>query len=346
MRMVAISVVRDACVEGDGAALGDAFGGGGRRAGDGLSLNLNDPAVLRFVLEQTPIPTALVEGGSGVCSFSNAAFRALGVVAGADVPSQFPAVSAEALEAARREGIPQRAPSVRDGEHPWEVRVTPMMGVNGLVRALIVTVEALPEAAAEQERRMRDLNHRVKNTLQLVSSLLTLQTLGTQEPEVRRALQNAAGRIGIVTQAHQRAHSVPQADDLDMAEHLRALCTELEATLPGARRIHVEAEPTSLPVDGVIPLSLIVNELVGNAARHAYHPDEPGAIEVSLSRTDDGRHRLVVADRGRGLPDGLDVARTATLGLKVVRAFAGQLKGALRAEPNGPGTRLIIELPA
>lgn len=337
--MVAISAVRDADIEGNGGVFG------GRPPGETPSLNLNDPAVLRFVLEQTPVPTALVEGETGVCSFANAAFRRLGVVPGATVPSQFPAVSAALLAAARCAGEPQRDRSARDGDRCWDLRVTPMMGINGLVRALIVTAEELPESAAAHERHMRELSHRVKNTLQLVSSLLTLQTLSSREPEIRRALQSAAGRIGIVTQAHQRTHAALRAEDLDVAGHLRDLCTELEATLPGARRIHVEAEPTSLPVDGVIPLSLIVNELVGNAARHAYRPDEPGAIEVSLSRTADGGRRLVVSDRGRGLPDGVDVARAATLGLKVVRAFAGQLRGALRAEPNFPGTRLILDLP-
>ncbi|SMH61886.1 sensor histidine kinase [Azospirillum agricola] len=339
--MVVLNTVRDADPEGSGGSFGAGFGAA---AAEPPGLNLNDPAVLRCLLEQTPTPTALLEGEAGLCSFSNAAFRALGVVAGAPLTSQFPAVSSSLLAAARRGGA-QREAAARDGDRFWEVRATPMMGVNGLVRALIVTVEETPDSAAEQERHMRELSHRVKNTLQLVSSLLTLQTLGSKDPEVRRALQSAGGRIGIVTQAHQRTHAALRGDDLDVAGHLRDLCGELEATLPGARRIRVEAEPTSLPVDSVIPLSLIVNELVGNAAKHAYGPDEPGGIEVSLGRAADGRRRLVVSDQGRGLPDGLDVARAATLGLKMVRAFAGQLKGVLRAETGQAGTRLIVELP-
>ncbi|RUQ66848.1 sensor histidine kinase [Azospirillum doebereinerae] len=337
--MFAVSAFRGADVaEGNGP-----FGSGTMGAVPGL--NLNDPAILRCLLEQTPTPTALVEGAADVCSFSNAAFRSLGVVAGATVPAQFPAVSGSLLAAARRAGEAQRTRAAGDDERHWDVRVTPMMGVNGVVRALIVTAEEVPESLVEHDRHMRELSHRVKNTLQLVSSLLTLQTLGAKEPEVRRALQSAGGRIGIVTQAHQRTHASLRADDLDVSGHLRDLCTELEATLPGARRIRVEAEPTCLPVDSVIPFSLIVNELVGNAAKHAYAADEPGGIDISLGRDATGKRRLVVADHGRGLPDGLDVARATTLGLKVVRAFAGQLKGVLRSEPNFPGTRLIVEFP-
>ncbi len=334
--MYAVSAMREDAVDEDGGA---------GNAADGFGLNLNDPAVLRCLLEQAPVPTALVEGERGVCSFSNAAFRALGVVAGASVSAQFPVVSPALLAAARRSGEPQHDGAAGEGHHRWDLRVTPMLGVNGVVRALIVTAQEVPETVAEHEQRMRELSHRMKNTLQLVSSLLTLQTLGAREPEVRRALQSAGGRIGIVTQAHQRTHAALRAETMDVAEHLRELCTELEATLPGARRIRVEAEPTCFPVEGVIPLSLIVNELVGNAAKHAYAPDEPGAIEVSLGRDADGQRRLVVADRGRGLPEGMDVARATTLGLKVVRAFSGQLKGRLRAEPNHPGVRLILDLP-
>jgi len=337
--MFAVSAFRDADV-GDGNG---PFGIGTMGAAPGL--NLNDPAILRCLLEQTPTPTALVEGTADVCSFSNAAFRSLGVLAGATMPAQFPAVSASLLAAARRAGAPQRARTAGEDERHWDLRVTPMMGVNGVVRALIVTAEKVAETLVEHDRHMRELSHRVKNTLQLVSSLLTLQTLGAKEPEVRRALQSAGGRIGIVTQAHQRTHSALRAEDVEVSGYLRDLCTELEATLPGARRIRVEAETTRLPVDSVIPFSLIVNELVGNAAKHAYAPDEAGGIEVSLGRDADGRHRLIVSDHGRGLPDGLDVARATTLELKVVSDFAGQLKGGLRAEPNLPGARLIVELP-
>lgn len=337
--MFAVSAFRDAGIVGGEGAFG------GSQWGAEPVLNLNDPAILRCLLEQVPTPTALVEGTAGTCSFSNAAFRALGVVAGGLLPTQFPAVSGSLLAAARCEGEPQRGRFAGEDDRHWDVRVTPMMGVNGVVRALIVTVDEVPEVLVEHDRQMRELSHRVKNTLQLVSSLLTLQTLGAKDPEVRRALQSAGGRIGIVTQAHQRTHGALRAHDLDVADHLRALCAELEATLPGARRIRVQAEPTCLPVDSVIPLSLIVNELVGNAAKHAYAPDEPGGIEVTLGRDEAGRRQLVVTDHGRGLPEGLDVARATTLGLKVVRAFAGQLKGGLRAEPVGQGARLVVDLP-
>lgn len=312
-------------------------------------VGIDDPATLRCLLDQTPTPTALVDGEEGCCIFANAAFRALGVVAGTNLTERFPALPSALLAEARQTGRPQRSRAVGDGAPDgvrfWDVRITPMMGVNSVVRALIVTVEETPESAAEHERRLRDVSHRLKNTLQLVSSLLTLQTLSTKDPEVRRALQSAGGRVGIVTQAHQHSHGALRSGCINVAVLLRELCLELEATLPGAHRIQVAAEVAEMPADALIPFSLIVSELVGNAARHAFPAGVPGTIDVRLGRYEGGGVRLEVSDRGTGLPAGVDVARAATLGLKVVRAFVGQLRGKLSADSDPSGTRVTVDFP-
>ncbi len=323
---------------------------GAGRAVEASGSGIDDPALLRCLLDQTPTPTALVEGEGDCCSFANAAFRALGVVAGSGMTDSFPALSPALLTEARNSGRPQRSRAAGDrapdGERFWDVRVTPMLGLNGVVRALIVTADETPESVAEHDRRLRDVSHRLKNTLQLVSSLLTLQTLSSKDPEVRRALQSAGGRVGIVTQAHQRTHGALRAGTVDMAQHLRELCQELEATLPGAHRIQVAAEAMEMPVESIIPFSLIVSELVGNAARHAFPAGAPGTIDVRLGRTGGGTVRLEISDRGTGLPAGLDITRATTLGLKVVRAFVGQLRGKLTADSSPYGTRVTVDFPA
>lgn len=326
--------------------------GAGRVVGTDVAAGgagIDDPAMLRCLLDQTPTPTALVEGDADRCAFANAAFRALGVVAGTGLTERFPALAVSLLAEARRTAQPQRNRAAGDrsteGERFWDVRVTPMLGVNGVVRALIVTAEETPESVAEHDRRLRDVSHRLKNTLQLVSSLLTLQTLSSKDPEVRRALQSAGGRVGIVTQAHQRTHGSLRAGTIDMAVHLRELCQELEATLPGAHRVQVTADSTEMPTEAVIPFSLIVSELVSNAARHAFPSGTPGVIDVRLGRSEGGSIRLEVVDRGAGLPPGLDLSRATTLGLKVVRAFVGQLRGKLTADSSPYGTRVAVEFP-
>ncbi|WP_245985930.1 sensor histidine kinase [Azospirillum thermophilum] len=304
--------------------------------------------LLRSILEQSPAPTAVLDPDGRTCLFANAALRAIGGLAGPDFPERFPAVPAGLLAAARRIGQGQGDRTTDAEGRRWDVQVTPILGVAGTVRALLVTLRDLPPTQAEHDAQLREVSHRVKNTLQLVSSLLTLQALSTREPEIRRAFQSAGGRIGMVTQAHQRTHKALRRSHVDFAEHLRELCAELESGMLGGqepRRIRVEAEPVDLPVDSVIPLTLIVYELISNALRHAYVEGDPGEVEVTLRHRPDGL-RLTVVDRGRGLPPGLDVARATTLGLKVVRAFAGQLKGRVRAEPAEPGTRMILDIPA
>lgn len=337
---VAISAVRNA----EGYRQNNGFPGSGHPAGPDMS----DPVLLRGLLDHVPTPAAAVDPDRLICLFANAAYRELGVEAGASLPQQFPAASASLLTAAGRSGAPQRDLAAGTGSQRWDVQAIPVAGSEGKPRVLLVTAREVPPVMPEQEGQVREVSHRAKNTLQLVSSLLTLQALGTRDPEIRRAFQNAGSRIGMVTQAHQRIHSGLTAGAVDFAGHLRDLCAELEAGAAGGdglRAIRADAEPALLPVDSVVPLTLIAGELIVNALKHAYSPEEPGNLTVSLHHGEDGRLYLTVADHGRGLPPDLDVSRASSLGFKIARAFATQLKGRLRAEPNHPGARLIVDLP-
>ena len=209
--------------------------------------------------------------------------------------------------------------------------------------------ESLAESLREKDLLLKEVNHRVKNTLQLISSLLTLQALSNKDPDVRAQFQEACGRIGTVAQVHQRLYISDRFRVMAVADYLRDLCGELAASQSAAgqgRRVVVDCDDIELPADSVIPLALIVNELVTNAMKYAYGADEPGDVLVTFQVLPDGGKRLVVADRGRGLPPTFDVARADSLGMKVVRAFAGQLRGTLRVERPGVGTRFVLDLPA
>ncbi len=343
------------------AAAGRGSDGGGTRPNNidpsyGMSgLNFSDPVFLREILEHTPTPTAVVDGHDLRCGFANAAFRDLDLTAGQDVRGQgiaalFPAVDAGALSGVYRTGQRARVRAGTRDQRTWDLDVIPLRdGADGAVRALLVTAREVAAAEASGDQQLREINHRVKNTLQLVSSLLTLQALSAKDPDMRRAFQEACGRIGTVTQAHQRIHAVGRGSSVDFAGYLRDACVEMEASLAAGgaeRRIVVTTDDAVLPVDSIIPLALIVNELVGNAIKYAYLPGAPGDVEVSLTALPEGGRRLTVADHGRGLPPGFDIARADTLGMKVARAFAGQLKSKLRAESNAPGARFVLDLPA
>lgn len=314
------------------------------------ALDLSAPDTLREILEHVPTPIAALDGEDGRCLFANTAFRVLGAVRGQGVHVLFPALEPALLEDVRRGGQTRRLRTGGPDRRQWDIEVAPLRGGDGgTVRGLLVTAKAAAAESVEAaEQHAREVSHRVKNTLQLVSSLLTLQALSSKDPEIRRAFQDACARIGTVTQAHQRIHTAGRGGEVEIGSYLRAACAELEAGFSadgGDRRIEVSADDTPLPVDAVIPLALIVNELVGNATRHAYPPGVAGVVEVSLLALPTGGRRLTVADRGRGLPPGFEPMRVDTLGLKIARAFTGQLKGKLRAESNEPGARFVIDLP-
>ncbi|WP_051340469.1 sensor histidine kinase [Azospirillum halopraeferens] len=240
----------------------------------------------------------------------------------------------------------------------FETRVEPMRRDDGtVIGAVGLAVDitrrrqsesALAEALQEKDSLLKEVNHRVKNSLQLVSSLLTLQGLTNKDPGVRAQFQDACGRVGAVAQVHHRLHAGSRFRVLSIAGYLRDLCTELAAGPVGGgqgRTVLVDAEDAELPADCVVPLALIVNELVTNALKYAYGPGEPGDVVVTFRALPEGGYRLTVTDRGRGLPAGFDVARADGLGMKVVRAFSGQLRGKLHTEPTGSGARFVLDLP-
>ncbi|KAA1053081.1 hypothetical protein FH063_003000 [Azospirillum argentinense] len=173
-------------------------------------------------------------------------------------------------------------------EVSWDLNVAALDGGPSL---LVTLRPAESESTETAHHHAREVSHRVKNTLQLVSSLLTLQTLSAKDPDMRRAFQEACSRIGTVTQAHQRVHAAARGSLVDFGAYLSDACREMEShfAVGGPERsIAVTVEQAMVPVDSVIPLALILNELVGNASKYAYAAGSPGNIEVSLVPRDEG----------------------------------------------------------
>ncbi|WP_145679350.1 histidine kinase dimerization/phosphoacceptor domain -containing protein [Azospirillum brasilense] len=301
--------------------------------------------MFRSIVESSSTPTAVIDGASLRCLYANATMRALGLEKGHPLADRFPEATAERVAEAQGSGETVRLRITGPDEVSWNLDLATLDGGPSLLATLR---PAETESTETANHHAREVSHRVKNTLQLVSSLLTLQTLSAKDPDMRRAFQEACSRIGTVTQAHQRVHAAARGSLVDFGAYLNDACREMESHFAVGgpeRRIAVTVQTAMLPVDTVIPLALIVNELLGNATKYAYAAGSPGEIEVGLVPREEGGRRLTVADHGRGLPPGFEVARADSLGMKVARAFAGQLKGKLRAEPNGPGTRFVLDLP-
>lgn len=217
---------------------------------------------------------------------------------------------------------------------------------------------ALCEALEVKELLLAEMNHRVKNSLQLVSSLLTLQAARAQTEDTRAALDEARGRIGVVARLHQRLYRGEHYDAVDLVSLLHDLCTDTAAALGVDGRIELAFLPEgfeaglSLPIDRAVPVALIVSELLTNALKYAYPEESPGGlVQVSLRRAtgDSGQDGLLVTveDDGTGLHVDFDPAASKGLGMRVVTTLVRQLRAnfSIRLGTKGRGSAFLFWLP-
>lgn len=180
-------------------------------------------------------------------------------------------------------------------------------------------------AEARQAEMFDELNHRVKNNLAMVSAMLTMQARATDTPPVAEQLAKAVDRIHAIADAHASLYRTGRKDTVDFSRYLHDLCERLSnSILDRARlRLDLDLEPAFLPLDKAVALGVIVNELVTNAAKHAYPAPKSGAIAVKLARA--GGVAVSVSDNGPGLP----AEQARGLGMRLVRSLVQQIGGKL-----------------
>ena len=199
------------------------------------------------------------------------------------------------------------------------------------------TLEAVVE---RQQVLLREVNHRVANSLQLVSSLVHMQAGALKPGEAREALKDTQARISAIMQIHRRLYTSDDVERVDMGEYLRGLVYELETSLPAAgaeRAIRLEAAPLELATDKAVSLGVIVAELVTNAYKYAYAPDRAGEIRIRLVEQGP-RVCLSVEDDGEGMVDG-GAPKGTGLGRKVIAAMAASLATKVEFDPSHRGVR-------
>jgi PAS domain S-box-containing protein len=198
----------------------------------------------------------------------------------------------------------------------------------------------LDAALKEKMVLLREIHHRVKNNLQVISSLLNLQArhfTGQGSPSlcaVQRALVDCQGRVRTIALVHEKLYQAADLSQVDFGSYLRALVDMFRSTAgsPTGVRVACDIEDLRLAVDQAIPCGLLVHELVTNALKHAFPPGRRGAVHVELRREPPRSLRLVVRDDGVGLPASLDLERPPSLGLELVTTLARQLRAELRVE--------------
>lgn len=195
------------------------------------------------------------------------------------------------------------------------------------------------------DRAIREINHRTANNYQTVLSLVLAQARRAKEAPVKEALQQVADRIAAISAvSNKMAIRSGSPEEIEIDEHLRGLCAQIEQGLfrPGVR-LECDFEPLSLRSDHAIALSILVNELVTNALKHAFPGDGEGVIGVSLRRTGED-FELIVADDGVGIGRGAR-GRGSGLGNRLIELFTAHLSGKHGVETGISGTRHRILFP-
>lgn len=195
--------------------------------------------------------------------------------------------------------------------------------------------------AAEREVLLREVNHRVGNSLQIIASLLHLQANSSTEDDVKAALTNAMGRVAAVAQVHRRLYTSHDLKSVLLNQYLDALLEDLRRSAEGNRmsRLTLKSEPIEIDPDRAVAIGIIVNELVMNAVKYAY-PEGAGPIHVDLRAQDD--HLLLsIADDGVGLNAKSD-PRSTGMGQRIVTAMASKLDASVERDPAHAGTRIVL----
>jgi two-component sensor histidine kinase len=195
--------------------------------------------------------------------------------------------------------------------------------------------------AAEREVLLREVNHRVGNSLQIIASLLHLQANSSAQDDVKAALTNAMGRVAAVAQVHRRLYTSQDLKSVLLNQYLDALLEDLRRSAEGNRmsRLTLKAEPIEIDPDRAVAIGIIVNELVMNAVKYAY-PDGAGPIHVDLRAQGDDLV-LSIADDGVGLNAKTD-PRSTGMGQRIVTAMATKLDASVERDPAHPGTRIVL----
>jgi len=203
----------------------------------------------------------------------------------------------------------------------------------------------LKAALARHEVLLREVDHRVKNSLQLVVSILRIQGDGATQPEVRRHLQEAAGRISAIARVHQRLNQTVQIESLDLGAYLADLCRDVDE-VAATCQITAEVVPgIEIATVRAISTALLVNELIANAAKHAYPEESSARVWVNLTKADETKIVISIRDEGIGLPSGFDLKSGNGLGMRIIGALAKQLDAEIQIQARHPGTEFRILMP-
>lgn len=342
----------------------------------GSSINITDQKRAQQMLElQAVITRNMAEGlclirfNDGVIVYTNPKFEQIfGYEAGELIGQHISIINYEDGNATATEVYEAIAVVViQDGEATYEVQNIKKDGTPFWGRAttsvfehpeygtVLVTVqqditeqrateEKIKASLKEKEVLLKEIHHRVKNNLGIVSSLLQMQSRRTQDSQARDILRDSQNRIASIALVHEKLYRSNDLANIDFAQYIPDLTTHLFDSYnvsSNCIRLNIQVEDVSLDIETAIPCGLIINELVSNALKYAFPHNRGGEIQVRLFQDKDQSLTLIVQDNGIGLPAEFDNEKAKTLGITLVQGLVKQLRGKLEVQSQA-GTEFKI----
>jgi len=211
-------------------------------------------------------------------------------------------------------------------------------GSVGIIRDVTERKEAsrlLHESIRDKEMLLAEIHHRVKNNLQVISSLLNLQSGGLNDTEAIKRFADAQMQIQSMALVHEQLYRSDNFADVDISDYVRSLCDHLYEAYAVSRDVitlDLQVEPIRVAMQQAVPVALLLNELISNSLKYAFPAGSAGTIHISIKRIEEHAVRLDIRDDGIGLPKGFDIASTETLGHTLVTGLSSQLNGTMTVD--------------
>ncbi|WP_292529598.1 histidine kinase dimerization/phosphoacceptor domain -containing protein [Methylocystis sp.] len=237
-----------------------------------------------------------------------------------------------------------------DSRSPADFREQDIAFLQGAANLLGMAIERereerkLRAALARNEALLKEMNHRVKNSLSIVGSMLRLQANDADDEQVSELLNEASHRVDAIAKAHDRLSRGSDVERMDIGKYIEALCHDLDESVAQCEvRTEIE-EGIVIPTDRAVSTALIVNELIANAAKYAYE-SRSGVISVQVARGNLENFIVSVRDEGDGMPDNADPRDRKGLGMRIIASFTRQLNATIEMAKRDPGTEFIVSIP-
>jgi len=221
--------------------------------------------------------------------------------------------------------------------------VTGYIGIARDITELKNDYDSLRHSLKEKEILLKEVYHRVKNNMQVISSLINIQLQTVTEPSASELLKETQNRIRIMQLIHEKLYKSQDLSKIDFSHYIRDLTDQLRRAYPISKNIglKIKSEGIYLGVDKAIPCGLIINELVSNVYKYAFKDSSKGEIYIELTSPESGKYLLIVKDNGAGIPGSINIHETESLGMMLVTTLTEQLEGSLELD-RSHGTKFTI----